>query len=176
MHKTKNIMAGTTPQSDVLNWKEEPKKLPDMLNVLTILTFVGCGLGLITSIYSFFTIERSYDRLVAMQGKLDQVPGFLRKMMGPEALEMTRKSMENRIPILLLTLVAMGLCLYGAIQMRGLKRNGFAIYTIGELLPIVTGFLFVGLSSFGGFAILGTFLIPFIFIILYGTQLKHLKN
>lgn len=169
-------MAGTTPQSDVLNWKEEPKKMPDMLNVLTILTFVGCAIFGLLSIYSFFTIDRSYQRLLEMQGKLDQVPAFVRKMMSPEALEITRRSMENKVALLLLGLASYGLCTYGAIQMRGLKKNGFAIYTIGELLPILTSFLFLGIASWSGFTLFSSFLVPGIMIILYATQLKHLKN
>jgi hypothetical protein len=168
-------MTDTSTQPDLLNWQEEPKKRSDMLNVLTILTFIGSGWFGLSSFYSFFTSQSSYEKLVAMQSKLDDAPAIVKKFMGPEMLEMARKSMENRIPILLLTLVSCGLCLYGAIQMRGLKKTGFSIYVIGEILPIVTAFMFVGLASFGGFGVLFAFLIPIVFIILYATQLKNLK-
>src|SRR5258708_25316115 len=124
-------MADTSAQPDFLT-QDEPKKLPDMLNVLTILTFIGCGLGTISSIYGFANARTSYDRMVQVQGKLDDAPALVKKFMGPEMLEMARKSLENRTPILLLTLVAYGLCLYGAIQMRSRKKAGFSIYVIEE--------------------------------------------
>ena len=167
-------MADTSSHPDFLT-QDEPKKLSDMLNVLTILTFVGCGLFTISSIYGFANAQTSYDKMVQMQGKLDDAPALVKKFMGPEMLEMARKSLENRTPILLLTLVAYGLCLYGAIQMRSRKKAGFSIYVVGELLPIATACIFLGMGSFGGFGILSAFLFPILFIILYATQLKHLK-
>src|ERR1700750_173506 len=109
-------MSGTTHPTVVLNWKEEPKKMPDMLNVLTILTFVGCGLFGLLAIYNFFNVEKSYQRMLEMQSKLDQMPAYMRKFMGPEMVEVTRKSMENKVPILVLTIVSFGLCIYGALQ------------------------------------------------------------
>ena len=166
-------MAETSSQPDFLT-QDEPKKLPDMLNVLTILTFIGCGLGTISSIYGFVNAQTSYDKMVQVQGKLDDAPALVKKFMGPEMLEMARKSLENRTPILLLTLVAYGLCLYGAIQMRSRKKAGFSIYVVGELLPIAASCIFIGMGTFGGFGLFA-FLIPVVFIILYGTQLKHMK-
>jgi len=153
---------------------EEPKKIPDMLNVLTILTFIGSGIGVISSIWSCVKAQDSYDKMVDAQSKLDSMPDFAKKMMGPEMVEMTRKALENRIPILILSLLSYALCIYGAIQMRQLKKAGFTIYLVGELLPIVAGAIFIGIGTFGGFAIVG-YLIYAVFIILYATQLKYLK-
>jgi hypothetical protein len=166
-------MAGTniTTQETFL---EEPKKIPDMLNVLTILTFVGSGIGFCSSIWGFFKAQDSYDKMVEAQSKLDSMPDFAKKFMGPEMLEMTRKALENRTPILILALLSYALCVYGAIQMRQLKKAGFTIYLVGELLPIVAGAIFIGTGLFGGFAIVG-YLIYAVFIILYATQLKYMK-
>jgi hypothetical protein len=157
------------------NWLEEPRKLPSTLNVVSILTFIGCVYIGCTQIYSFFTAQKSYDRLLAAQDKLDNMPEFMKKFAGPEMLEVTRLTMENRVPILLLTLVGIGLCLYGAIMMRRLKKLGFYVYVIGELLPIVTAYLFAGLGLLGAFGAFFAIFIPIVFIIMYGTQLKYLS-
>jgi hypothetical protein len=167
-------MTDTNAKTDLLNW-EEPKKLPDMLNVLTILTFVGSGLFACSALYSFLNAQKSYDNIIKMQDKLDDAPAIVKKFMGPDMIELARKSVENRTPILLLTLIAYGLCTYGAIQMRKLKKTGFSIYVLGELLPLVTGLIFIGTTSVGGFAYIFTVLILAIFIILYATQLKHMS-
>jgi hypothetical protein len=167
---------GDIPQSQSQsNWLEEPRKLPGTLNVVTILTFIGCAYIGCSQIYSFFNAQKSYDRIVAAQDKLDDMPGFMKKLMGPEMVEVTRLSMENKVPILLLTLVGIGLCVYGAIAMRQLKKLGFYVYLIGELLPIVTAYLFAGLGLLGVWGFASSFFFALVFIIIYATQLKYMS-
>ena len=70
-------MASTSQNPDILNFDEGRKKLPDMLNVLTILTFVGCGIGCISSVYSYVNAQKSYDDIVKIQDNLDSAPEFV---------------------------------------------------------------------------------------------------
>jgi hypothetical protein len=157
------------------NWLEEPRKLPSTLNVVTILTFIGCVYIGCTQIFSFFNAQKSYERMVANQDKLDNMPEFFKKFMGPEMVEVTRLSAENKVPILLLSLVGIGLCVYGAIAMRRLKKLGFYVYLIGELLPIVTAYLFAGLGLLGVWGFASAFFFALVFIIIYATQLKYMS-
>ena len=50
---------------------------------------------------------------------------------------------------------------------------GFILWLVGEILPIISGLLFIGTGMFSGFALIGT-LFPIIFIILYVVQRKYL--
>ena len=78
---------------------------------------------------------------------------------------------------MLLGLVGVALCFYGAMQMRNLKKQGYLIYVVGELLPVITTAIFVGFGSlFGGMAIVLSLLVPVVFIALYTTQRKFLVN
>jgi hypothetical protein len=167
-------MTDTNAKTDLLNW-EEPKKLPDMLNVLTILTFIGNGLGLLISIYGFINARTAYEKAVQMQDKIDEMPAMVKKMMGPDPVGNALKMLDNRVPILLLSLVAYGLCIYGAIQMRQRKKMGFSLYILGDIVPLVSAFLFIGVGSLSGFGFLFGMVITVVFIILYATQLKHLS-
>ena len=160
---------------NILDAEMNKKKIPDMLNVLTILTFVACGIGILSSIFGFFRAPDSYAKMEEAQGKFDDMPDFAKKLVGPEALEVARKSYENRLPILLLGLVAYGLCLYGAIRMRKLDKKGFPIYVTGELLPILISILFIGLGVLGGFIIALSVAVPVLFVTLYATQVKYLS-
>ena len=155
----------------------EKAKLPSSLNVLTILTIIGSILGLISSVYSFLTAKKSYETLKETidSGKLDEAPGWAKGFMSPEMLEMTRKAFENRLPIYLLSLVAYALCMYGAFEMRKLKKQGYTFWLIGEILPIATTLLFLGFAAMKGFGLL-VFLFPIVFIILYTVNRKHLVN
>jgi len=160
--------------NDSLNEFDKPK-MPSSLNVLTILTIIACVLGLISSVYSFFTSKKSYDTMKeAMDsGKLDDAPKWAKGMMTPEMLELTKKVYENRLPILILSLVATALCLYGALEMRKLKKQGYTYWLIGELLPFLTTILFMGMAAFSGFGLLMA-VIPVVFIILYTVHRKYL--
>jgi hypothetical protein len=155
------------------NWLEEPKRRPETLNVITILTFVGSGMGILTQIYSYFKAQSNYDQIVQNQDKLEQLPGFLKKMMGSDPVGMARKTLETRTPMLILVVVAAALCIYGALQMRQLKKIGFPIYVIGELLPFVAYYIFIGQMSV--FSLVFALLIAGAFIAMYATQLKHMS-
>lgn len=152
-------------------------KLPSAINVLTILTIIGCSLGFISAFYSFFTAKKSYETMKEAldSGKMDEAPKWAKGMMTPEMLETTRKLMENKMPIFILSLVAYALCLYGAIEMRKLKKQGYLYYMVGEILPLVTTLIFIGTAAFSGFGMLGI-LIPIVFIILYTMNRKYLIN
>ena len=167
-------MTNTDKAADILDFDGSKRKIPEMLNVITILTFVGCGVFAIGNIYSFSHAQKGYDDLVQAQDKLADAPEFLKSMAGPKMVEVARLSLENRVPILLLALVGYGLCLYGAIRMRALKKEGFPVYVLGQLVPVVASFIFLGTGSFGGLALIGL-LFPVVFIILYATQLKNMS-
>lgn len=155
-----------------------PRQASSGLKALTVLTFIGCSLQFIGAVWNFLNAEKSYkglDKLVEQMNS-DSMPAWAKSMMGdPEHIvQMITKSYENRIPLVLLSLVAVALCFYGALQMRKLKKQGFMIYTIGELLPFLSQFLFIGAFSFSGmFFFIGTGF-AVLFILLYASQKKQL--
>lgn len=106
------------------------------------------------------------------------MPDAIKKMTGdPEQMvEMITKAYENRLPLLAVALICGGLCLYGVLQMRQLKKQGYTFYVVGELLPLVASAALLGFSSFSGFGgIFGT-AIPILFVVLYTMQRKYLVN
>ncbi|HTL07222.1 MAG TPA: hypothetical protein VL307_03155 [Chitinophagaceae bacterium] len=156
----------------------EPTKLPSGLNTLTILTLIGCGIGFLFTIYNFFNAKSGLDKMEATLNSpdFDKMPDFAKKMFSPEALEVARKSYESRVPLTLIGLVGLVLCLVGAMQMRKLKAQGYLLYVIGEILPVIGSLIFIGmaaLSGIGGIIMIGFTLL---FIILYTTQRKYLIN
>ena len=156
----------------------EKPKLPSALNVLTILSIIGCILQFVGAVFTFYTAKTSYDNrhetIAAMTS--EDVPAVFKNMMGDpnEMLEMITKSYESRIPILILSLVAVGLCFYGVLQMRKLKKQGFMLYVIGELLPFVIMAVFIGTMAMSGLQFGISVFIALLFILLYALQRKHL--
>lgn len=167
-------MADFNRPADGGSFLEEPKKMPDMINVLSILTFIWSGIIILFSLWNFIKAKANYDAASTID--VDKMPGFFKKMMGSDYMEKARIAYENRIPIMLLGLIGCVLCIYGAMQMRQLKKNGFYIYVLGEIaVPIVTGVIFWGVSSLTGFGSMLGLCIYVLFIVLYATQLKYLK-
>ncbi len=157
----------------------DEKKLPAGINVLTILTFIGSGIGILSGIWSYFKSAENLTKMEEMVSKpeFEKMPDFVKKMYSPESLELYRKLDANKLPIIVLTIIAAGLCVYGAIEMRKLKKSGFYTYAIGELLPFVGYLIFVGTGFFAtGFSAYIGIGICALFIILYATQLKYLIN
>ncbi len=170
-------MADLTQANDFLLPEEKPK-IPSGINVLTILTFVGSGIGVLGTIWNFFNAKKGLDQMETMinSPEYDNMPALAKKFMTPEALELARKGYENRVPITVIGLIGIALCIVGALQMRKLKSQGYILYVIGELLPVLSSVIFLGIASLTGFGGGITIAIVLLFIILYTAQRKYLIN
>lgn len=151
------------------------KELPGMLNVLTILTFIGCGISYILTLYGFFTAGKGMEDLEDAVDKAGDNE-TLRKL-AEGSIEMAEKSAENKYILLLSGLLFTTLCLIGALQMRKLKKSGYTLYVVGELAPLVVSAAIFGFGSLMGNVglIVGGF-IAILFVVLYTTQRKYLVN
>lgn len=155
--------------------KLEDNKLPQSLNVLTILTFIGCSLGFIFGIYGYIHADKSVIDIQTGMNNPD-LPSFAKNFMNQDALDSARLMAANKLPLLILGLVATSLCLFGAIQMRQRKMNGYYLWLTGELLPFISALIFLNAASlYKGYAIIGI-VITIIFIALYTLQRKYLIN
>jgi hypothetical protein len=164
---------------DMLNLEQKDmQKLPQMLNILTILTYIGCALGAISAIWNYISAASAY-KLYETMGGMDSLKTENKELnsMLSGANEMVKKAYDNRMMIMLFALVGIALCFYGAMQMRNLKKQGYLIYVVGEILPIISFSIFIGFGGlFGGIAMIFSTLFAAIFIILYTTQRKYLVN
>lgn len=144
---------------------------PQGIKVLCILTYVGSGLQILGSVFNYFMIAYSVKQLESMkdiekQPALKGMSSFFKW-----SAESTLRQYEYRSVLLIVSVLCAGLCIYGAMQMRKLKKQGFIIYSIAEFaFPLVTAVL-VGFVS----GIFGLF-VAVLFVILYATQRKHFAN
>jgi hypothetical protein len=133
---------------------------PQFLKVLCILTFIGSGLGLL---------------------------GGLLGMIGVGALGSFAP--QGTIIVQLLAFAASGLCLFGALQMWSLKKQGFTMYVGGivigltsQIVSYVTIDSYVGKLGVAGdlvksSAMMGMvlgFAVSAAFVIMYNANKKHL--
>lgn len=148
--------------------------LPGSINVLTILTFIGCGIGALFGVAGFWLISFSLRMMdkAAENGTMTEKQATDMAKQRPK-LELM---LANKWPLILITLVGVALCLYGAIQMRKLKKEGFYVYVLGQVVPFIASGLLIGFATqFNGVMSYIFACIPVIFIILYANQLKYMK-
>jgi hypothetical protein len=73
--------------------------------------------------------------------------------------------------------ISIVLCFVGALWMRKLKKDGYWLYVVGEILPVLGGLILLGTSQFTGVvSILMGVGIPLLFIFLYTMHKKFLIN
>jgi hypothetical protein len=166
-----------TPEttSEGLNFDANIKtKLPTGLNVLTILTFIGCAWELYSNINNFIGGKKALEEMEKAQEKLAEAPAWARKLAGPEVQEMMLQSLNNKVPLLIIGLIAVTLCFYGALQMRKLKKEGYILWLVGEILPFIGSAIFIPALFNTMFIYFSIF--PLLFIVLYTIQRKHLAK
>lgn len=131
-------------------------KRPALLTVLCILTFIFSGSAMILSLMGIFASGWLLETLETF------VPGIF------------NYSSSFLIVFFLVLVLIWGLSLWGSILMFGLRKGGFVMYLIPNgLLLIVQTILTI--STFNVFFLL-FLLISILFIILYATQVKYMKE
>lgn len=148
-----------------------PKTIPVFLKVLCILTFVGAGIGILSSLGSVFTMGKLEENMRVMD------EAFSNSDIGVDFGNSYRWTKISYI----LNLIGSLLCLAGALIMWKLRKYGYYIYIFGQVLPLIASFMVMNSmfsGVFGGFTIVMTFfgmLFPIAFIIMYGLNLKHMR-
>jgi hypothetical protein len=168
-------MENSNQANDLFN-QQRPKELPGMLNILTILTFIGCGISYLGACWGFISSadpDKQIEKIHEAQEKMGN--GFGSRMM-ESSIDIIQKSYDNRYLLIISGLLFTTLCLIGAIRMRKLQKSGYYFYLVGELAPLVLSAGLFGSSFFSAIALLISALIALIFVILYSTQLKYLQN
>lgn len=150
--------------------------LPTGLNILTILTFIGCAVfGLFTLlspiIYKFFL--GIMDKAVSSGKELTEKE-LADMAAGRAAIELAS---ANLVPGIIVSMIGIMLCLVGALWMRKFKKDGYWLYVAGQLIPVIGGFFLFGSKQYTG---IGSYIIgigiPLIFILLYTLQRKYLTK
>jgi hypothetical protein len=157
--------------------QERQQELPGMLNVLTILTFIGCAIAYLGVMYSYYKSFDYQKDIVDLQRMRDESgENSVVYKIAEGSIEITKIAYEYRYLLLASGLIFTTMCLIGALQMRRRKKIGFTIYTIGELTPLVISAIIYGFNLFGSFMVLFSAVFAVLFVILYATQLKHMNR
>jgi hypothetical protein len=147
---------------------------PAFIKVLCILSFIGTGIGLLSGLFNYWSNHQMAEgggavmnALGAMQGG-DQATDAMNKMASALGIDYAKQAMSSLIVGLLNIVVFLG-----AIMMWNLKKIGFYIYTLGQVVSITVPFVIVG-GLLGGISGMMMALFAIAFIIMYAVNLKHM--
>jgi hypothetical protein len=153
---------------------EKPQR-PMFLTILCVLSFIGNGVMIMGSIFAmiWMKIFRPMMEMAIEQDQAFQEDPVLQSMFGQNMFELF-----DYFPVIYgIMLGAALLNLAGVILMWKMKKGGFYLYTITELIPPVSSLVILSMI-FGGLGIamsLFNFIIPLGFVIMYGLNLKHMR-
>jgi hypothetical protein len=139
------------------NEPASPKARPVLLTVMCILTFIGSGMNFISGML-FFAFFDTFQLIIGDISKSFNIPG-------------TELLMDAKPVFFLVSSLVYAISFSGALLMFNLKKIGFHLYTIAQILLIIAPMYFFKLP---GPSILDVVLSG-IFVVLYGTQLKNMK-
>lgn len=162
---------------------QEPKR-PQLLTVICILSFIMCGIGLLSGIWNI--IQNTPENMAEGIEKMRQ---FSPEM--ADKMEESMIAMQDSVYIQIspyLNLVYVLLSFLGVLMMWKLQKKGFYLYLTGELLPYL-GFIVAGKESMAamnmmgggagemtGIVIVGLMLVfDAAFIIMYAVNLKKMS-
>lgn len=142
--------------------------LPPFLNVLTILTFIGSGLGVVGGLYNLATAESQRADIERARSLMGDGDGFFGKDMFDSALLM----LDNLYLIQGTALAVAIACIVGAILMRKLKKSGYYLYLVASIISVAVPIAVVGMM--GGMMMFGV-VFTLAFVIMYSVNVKHLR-
>ena len=141
---------------------ENTAKRPQLLTVLCILTFIGSGFSLLANTMVYFTFD---NLVIAMeQGAFDIFRGAIEM----EAVDLL---LHVNPAYYLLQAVFFTLSFAGATLMWNLKKAGFHIYTVAQLLLLIIGKIFIPSLPFPLFPLL----LAATFVFLYARNLRYMQ-
>lgn len=166
-------------ENPTLDPQSEPKAMTKTIHVMTILTFIGCVYSLITAVSYInpqLTLEMQLQPLQQMLDKAEETSG--NEMMVNiylKSMDNVRILFENKYLFAIISLIGVGLCVFGAVEMRKMKKTGFYAYVSGQMLPLLASLAITGWNIASGSTFIVSFLFYGIFILIYAFQVKHMR-
>ncbi|MCK4360899.1 MAG: hypothetical protein KAV70_04065 [Bacteroidales bacterium] len=134
---------------------QKTNKRPEFLSVLCILTFIGSGLAA----FSNLIISLNYDSFIEIaQSEELTFPGI-------------DLFLSLKVDFFIISFIFYSVSLFGAIQMWKLKKIGFHIYTVAQIILLIIPSIFAPSLEFPFLGLLITVL----FIVLYAKNLKYMS-
>lgn len=161
-------------------FEENQNVRPVFLTVLCILTFISCGWGILSNLFTLISagLTDAATQMDQYSEMMDQMGGdgnssFLAGIMSSSG-ELLQATLQYSTPIAASKLALELISLVGAIMMFQLKRIGFYFYAASQILMLFVLPVIIGFSMLVMTGIMFNSMFVILFIILYAINLKHM--
>lgn len=144
------------------DFTQNTKKRPDLLIVTCVLTFIGSGFSALVNGLAYLTID-SWEAAVE-NGALDIFQGRIE-------MEAIKILLEVQPSYFLFQAIFFALSFYGALLMWNLKKVGFHIYTVAQILLLIISKIYIPGLPFP----LIPLLLSSTFVLLYARNLQLMR-
>ncbi|MEN8929433.1 MAG: hypothetical protein ABF242_07325 [Flavobacteriales bacterium] len=154
------------------DFQEHQEQRPQMVNVLTILTFIWSGMILLFSVYNLLT---KTEQIVKLQDSIEEIEKIgTSNIFLDKAIQGIELSIEHFSLLYSVNIFVAIVCISAAIIMRKMQKSGYFLYLLGCIAEIAIPAIAIGGAVIGGMLLVNLFF-SLVFVILYGVNLKHMK-
>ncbi len=150
---------------------------PRFLLMLTMLSFLGGIISIRNAVKKLFFSDEVDSSETAFNFSIDsngEVPSFIQKMIDG-VIDFWIAEQEYSLIIQSSTLLLTLASLLGVYFMYSLKRKGFLIYVISNLVMVIIPFIYYFNNTIGQLYVSIQFFFTAMFIFLYASQLKYMS-
>ncbi len=167
---------------EIDNQEMKREERPSFLKVLCILSFISIGLSLLGAMGSLISGPQSEERILADRADIIEANEELRTN-GMDGLadlfeqiqRMNESLNSNFYAASLVSLIVLGIGLFGAISMWNGNRLGFHLYIVYSLISVAQLYFFVSPADIPTIAVVFNILISGTFIFMYSRNLAWMK-
>lgn len=163
-------------------FQENKLTRPTFLTVLCILTFIGSGWGILSQLFALLgsSLVDSSAQIEQYSAAIDSIEdsgasSFLSGLLS-SSQEMLSAALIYAKQIALISLVLYLCSLFGAICMFKLRRIGFWIYAVAQVLMLFVTPCFTGFSLLVVSGMIVGALFTILFIVMYAVNLKYMHR
>lgn len=165
------------------NINDENAPRPKFLTVLCILTFISTGMSLVSGLYNLaFVGKQSDEQMLDTKVQLTKSISDMKEMgmtgfaeMMEKINRMTIEINENFYLASMISLVTVGIGLFGAIKMWKGFKLGFHLYIVYNLLVVGAIYLYVSPQNIPSVVVITNIILSAIFVFMYSRNLKWMK-
>lgn len=165
------------------NINDENAPRPKFLTVLCILTFISTGMSLVSGLYNLaFVGKQSEEQMLDTKVQLTKSISDMKEMgmtgfaeMMEKINRMTIEINENFYLASMISLITVGIGLFGAIKMWKGFKLGFHLYIVYNLLVVGAIYLYVSPQNIPSVVVITNIILSAIFVFMYSRNLKWMK-
>jgi hypothetical protein len=166
---------------DTINEENTPR--PKFLTVLCILTFISTGMSLVSGLYNLLFVgkqsqEAMLETKVAMAESISELKNLGMSSLVDMMEKIDRMSIEindNFYLASMISLVTVGIGLFGAFKMWNGFKIGFHLYIVYNLLIVGAIYLYVSPGNIPTFVVIFNVFFSALFVFMYSRNLKWMN-